>query len=374
MSRSAESATPMLFSSWSSWLLRTRASSSCSITRRLLMVSRARSRRRRRRAAVTGLMRTSSMKGLRRTTSSASDCSATQTSRARRLPPERTQASRAARSDSRCAGSASTSVLPLPSRAACRPASPSISSVVIPAGSSPAMMSRPLPQTRMLAMEGAQRSTVVRSDSMNAGSSSRRSKSVSGGSRYEAFGVEAVTDADRPRARGAPRLHVDRGVADHHRGPRRGHGLRHQAQQAVGVRLPRREVAAAVHAEEPRPRAERVQDAPAHVSGLVGEHGERMRGEAIEGVLHAGIEARVLGETPFVLLEEHRQRVRGGKRHSGVHEAARDQVPRPAADERADDLQREDRRGRIDAGAARRSRRWRGRGWNRRAYRPGRRR
>ena len=55
MSRSAERATPILFSSCSSWLLRTSASSSCSMTRRLLMVSRARSRRRRRRVGGDGL-------------------------------------------------------------------------------------------------------------------------------------------------------------------------------------------------------------------------------------------------------------------------------------------------------------------------------
>ena len=74
--------------------------------------------------------------------------------------------------------------------------------------------------------------------------------------------------------------------------------------------------------------------------GLVGEHGERMRGEAIEGLLHAGVEARVLGEPPRVLLEEDGQRVLGGQGDARVHEAARDQVPRPAADERADDVQR----------------------------------
>ncbi|PYQ23309.1 MAG: hypothetical protein DMF81_09215 [Acidobacteria bacterium] len=154
MSRCAESATPMLFSSWRSWLLRARAASSCWITRREFSPSRARSRRRRSRSAVTGRTITSSRYGCRRTSSSASARPATPTIKLRRPSADLTQSATAARSASRWEASARTRMEPLPCSSAFSSERVATSSVLMPGGSSPATISRVLPQTRMLDMAG----------------------------------------------------------------------------------------------------------------------------------------------------------------------------------------------------------------------------
>ncbi len=93
MSRCAESATPILFSSLSSSPLRLIALSSWRITRRLCTASIARSSLRCSRTGVTGRSSRSSTNGSRRSTSSPSSGSATAMRTTCAEPPARSQAS-----------------------------------------------------------------------------------------------------------------------------------------------------------------------------------------------------------------------------------------------------------------------------------------